>query len=45
MKNIIFLDFDSVQKRVNQMHTPEILTINELLSGYSLRSIKNYIKY
>ena len=31
--------------RVNQMHTPEILAINELLSGYSWRSIKNYIKY
>ena len=32
MKKIIFLDFDSVQKRVNQVHTPEILAINELLS-------------
>lgn len=31
--------------RVNQMHTPEILAINEILSGYSWRSIKNYIKY
>ena len=31
--------------RVNQMHTPEILTINELLSGYSWRSMKNYVKY
>ena len=31
--------------RVNQMHAPEILAINELLSGYSWRSIKNYIKY
>ena len=31
--------------RVNQMHTSEILAINELLSGYSWRSIKNYIKY
>lgn len=31
--------------RVNQMHTPEILAINELLSGYSWRSIKNYVKY
>ena len=27
------------------MHTPEILAINELLSGYSWRSIKNYVKY
>ena len=27
------------------MHTPEILTINELLSGYFWRSIKNYVKY
>ena len=45
MKKIIFLDFDGVQKRVNQMHTPEILAINELLSGYSWRSIKNYVKY
>ena len=35
----------STVARVNKMHTPEILTINELLSGYSLRSIKNYIKY
>ena len=31
--------------RVNQMHTPEILAINELLSGYSWRSIKNHVKY
>ena len=31
--------------RVNQMHAPEILAINEILSGYSWRSIKNYIKY
>ena len=31
--------------RVNQLQTPEILTINELLSGYSWRSIKNHIKY
>ena len=31
--------------RVNQMLTPEILAINELLSGYYWRSIKNYIKY
>ena len=35
----------STVARVNQMHTPETLAINELLSGYSLRSIKNYIKY
>lgn len=27
------------------MHTPEILAINELLSGYFWRSIKNYVKY
>ena len=27
------------------MHTPETLAINELLSGYSWRSIKNYVKY
>ena len=45
MKKIIFLDFDGVLKRVNQVHTPEILAINELLSGYSWRSIKNYVKY
>ena len=31
--------------RVNQMHSPETLAINELLSGYSWRSIKNYVKY
>lgn len=31
--------------RVNQVHTPETLAINEILSGYSWRSIKNYIKY
>ena len=31
--------------RVNQMHIPETLAINELLSGYSWRSIKNYVKY
>ena len=31
--------------RVNQMHAPEILAINELLSGYSWRSIKNHVKY
>lgn len=35
----------SMVTRVNQMLTPEILAINELLSGYSWRSIKNYIKY
>ena len=35
----------STVARVNQMHTPEILAINELLSGYSWRSIKNYVKY
>lgn len=35
----------STVARVNQMHTPENLAINELLSGYSWRSIKNYIKY
>ena len=27
------------------MHIPETLAINELLSGYSWRSIKNYVKY
>ena len=27
------------------MHTPEIMAINELLSGYSWRSIKNYVTY
>ena len=27
------------------MHTPEILAINELLSGYPWRSIKNLVKY
>ena len=31
--------------RVNQMHSPEILAINELLSGYFWRSIKNLVKY
>ena len=31
--------------RVKQMLTPETMTINELLSGYSWRSIRNYIKY
>ena len=35
----------STVARASQMHTPEILTINELLSGYSWRSIKNYVKY
>ena len=32
----------STVARVSQMHTPETLAINELLSGYS---IKNYVKY
>lgn len=34
--------------RVNQLHTPEIMAINEVLSshyGYSWRSIKDVIKY
>ena len=35
----------STVARVSQMHTPETLAINELLSGYSWRSIKNYVKY
>ena len=35
----------STVARVSQMHTPDILTINELLSGYPWRSIKNYVKY
>ena len=35
----------STVARVNQVHTPETLAINELLSGYSWRSIKNYVKY
>ena len=35
----------STVARVNQVHTPEILAINELLSGYFRRSIKNYVKY
>ena len=35
----------STVARVKQMHTPETLAINELLSGCSWRSIKNYIKY
>lgn len=35
----------STVARVNQMHTPETLAINELLSGYPWRSIKNYVKY
>ena len=35
----------STVARVNQMHTPEILAINELLSGYYWRSIKNLVKY
>ena len=36
--------FSTVAK-VNQMHAPEILAINELLSGYPWRPIKNYVKY
>ena len=35
----------STVARVSQMHTPETLAINKLLSGYSWRSIKNHIKY
>ncbi len=35
----------STVARVNQMHTPETLAINELLSGYYWRSIKNFVKY
>ena len=35
----------STVARVNQMHSTEILAINELLSGYSWRSIKNHVKY
>ena len=35
----------STVARVNQMHTPEALAINELLSGCYWRSIKNHIKY
>ena len=35
----------STVARVNQMHSPEILAINELLSGYFWRSIKNLVKY
>lgn len=35
----------SMVARVNQMHTPETLAINELLSGCYWRSIKNHIKY
>ena len=31
--------------RVKQMHIPETLAINELLSGYPWRSIKNHVKY
>ncbi len=31
--------------RVTQLHIPETLVINELLSGYPWRSIKNYVKY
>ena len=35
----------SIVARVSQMHTPETKAISELLSGYSWRSIKNYVKY
>ena len=35
----------STVARVNQMHTPEALAINELLSGCYWCSIKNHIKY
>ena len=35
----------STVARVSQMHIPETLAINELLSGCSWRSIKNYVKY
>ena len=38
-------DAFSTVAKVTQMHTPETLAINELLSGYSWRSIKNYVKY
>ena len=34
--------------RVNQLHTPETMAVNEVLSshyGYYCRSIKNYVKY
>jgi len=35
----------STVARLAQLHTPENLAINELLSGCPWRSIKNYIKY
>ena len=38
----------STVARVNQLHTPETMAINEVLSshyGYSWRSIKDFIKY
>ena len=35
----------STVARVTQMLTPETMAINDLLSGYPCRSIKNYIKY
>ena len=35
----------STVARVNQMHTPETLVVNELLLGCYWRSIKNHIKY
>ena len=38
-------DAFSTVAKVSQMHTPDILAINEILSGYFWRSIKNYIKY
>ena len=38
-------DAFSTVAKVTQMHTPGILAINEILSGYFWRSIKNYIKY
>ena len=38
-------DAFSTIAKVTQMHTPDILAINEILSGYFWRSIKNYIKY
>ena len=38
-------DAFSTVAKVTQMHTPDILAINEILSGYFWRSIKNYIKY
>ena len=38
-------DAFSTVAKVTQMHTLDILAINEILSGYFWRSIKNYIKY